>query len=196
MRLRRPEIIACPSLLLALLLNACVWRSGDADHYLGPVLFRYSTPPNRKAYVGQVVRLGLSAEAGNNWGIVLGVSERITVAPLLAATGQQDRDAAQYRWLMPLGFEQTPAADEWNLSLLYLRVEHGPGRFFLSRSIHGAEFALGEEANALTVGYARRTLFTPPDNAISRLRFDDSRPLASQATVWLDLPEHGSLPDN
>jgi len=39
-------MFAYTTLLLTLLLNACAWRAGDAEHYIGPILFRYSAPPN------------------------------------------------------------------------------------------------------------------------------------------------------
>lgn len=196
MQSRGSIIFGCLGLLLAPFFTACVWRADDAEHYIGPVIFRYSAPPNGNAYVGQVVRLGVSAEAGTSWGIALGASERITVAPLVIPATNKDQTSSHGRWMMPLSFSPTPTVGKWNFSLLYLRVARDPGSFFLSRAIQGAEIVFGEEANALSVGIAHRTLFTPPDNAISRLRFDDNRPLESRATVWLDVPEHDGLPDS
>ncbi len=80
MHSRDPMMFGCLGLLLAPFFSACAFRSGDMEHYIGPVLFRYAMPPNGNAYVGQVVRPGLSAEAGTSWGIAMGVSERITAA--------------------------------------------------------------------------------------------------------------------
>jgi len=196
MQSRNPLMLGCLGLLIAPFFSACAFRSGNTEQYIGPVLFRYAMPPNNNAYVSQIVRLGPSAEAGISWGVAMGMSERITVAPVIAATRQKEQTANSSHWLMPLSFSQTPAAGEWNFSLLYLCVEREPGSFFLSRTITGVEIVFGEEANALTVGFAHRTLFTPPDNAISSLHFENARPLESQATVWLDVPEHGNLPDS
>lgn len=196
MNSRSSKMFGCLCLLLVPFFSACVWRTDDAEHYIGPVLFRYAAPPIGKAYVGQMVRLGLSAEAGTSWGLALGVSERIAVAPLVAATSKNDQPPSHNRWRVPLSFSQTPTAGEWNFSLLYLHVEREPGSFFISRTIHGAEIVLGEEANAFSIGIVSRTLFTPPDNTISKLHYERARPLESQAKVWLDVPEHGDLPSD
>lgn len=196
MQSRGSMIFGCIGLLLAPFFSACAFRSGNMEHYFGPVLFRYAMPPNGNAYVSQVIRPGLAAEAGASWGIAMGLSERITVSPVIVATEKKEQPATRNHWLMPLAFSQTPTAGEWNFSLFYLRIEHEPGSFFLSRAIRGAEIVYGEEANNLTVGFAHKTLFTPPDNAMSKLRFEDAHPLESKATVWLDVPGHSGLPDS
>jgi len=95
---------------------------------------------------------------------------------------------------MPLSPFQAPAPGQWNLSLLYLRVDREPRAFFLSRTIYGAEILLGEETNALTVGAARRTRHTPPDNAFLMLHFESSRPMDARAKFWFDVPETGAVP--
>lgn len=193
---RSSKLFGCFGLLIAPFFSACVWRGVDAEHYIGPVLFRYVTPSNGNAYVSQVVRFGVAAEAGTSWGIALGMSERIAVTPQFAPTGKKDQRARHNRWLMPLSFSQTPTSGEWNFSLLYLRVEREPGIFFISRTTHGAEIVVGEEATAFSLGTVSRTLFTPPDNAISKLHFERARPLKSLAKVWLEVPEHGDLPSD
>lgn len=184
------------SLLLTLLLSACVLKTRDTEHYLGPVMFRYAAPPKGNAYVGQVVRLGLSTEVGRSWGVSLGMSERIAVTPLVSSAEKKNQIINHSRWLMPLSFFQTPTAGEWNFSLLYLRVEREPGIFFISRTIYGAEIVVGEEANAFSVGTVSRTIFTPPDNAISKLHYERDRPLKALAKVWFNVAERNDLPSD
>jgi hypothetical protein len=41
---------------VALAVTGCAWRSGTVEHYLGPVSFRYTSPPCGKAYVSQIIR--------------------------------------------------------------------------------------------------------------------------------------------
>lgn len=169
---------------LGALLSACVWRTGTADHYFGPVWFRYTAPPAGKAYVGQVLRVGLGLEGGTNWGFSLGVSNRTAIAPVLADTAGQGREARPESGSMPWGPGGTLKAGVWNFSPFYLRVQREPRVFFIARTLHGGEAVVGQDGNALTLGYARRTLFTPPDHAFARLRYDDGQPLEAEAAAW------------
>ena len=174
---------------VALLSSGCAWRMGNVEHYIGPVLFRYVGPPSGKAYVSQVIRYGISAEAGSEWGVSVGVSERIAVAPLPLPDGEARPPAPAPRWSTPLSLLRAPAANNWNLSVIYLRVEGLPRPHLVSRTIYGAEILVGSEVNALSVGAVWRTLFTPPENAFSMVHFDTSRPLEARAWVWFDAPE-------
>src|SRR5262245_42517768 len=56
-------------LLLALVPVGCALRVGNVEHYIGPVLFRFRPPDAAVAAVSQVVRVGLAAEGGHQWGI-------------------------------------------------------------------------------------------------------------------------------
>jgi hypothetical protein len=180
--------------LLTLYLGGCSWQSDNAEHFIGPMLFRYSAPPIGKAYVGQVIRFGISAEAGINWGLSIGLLDRVAVTPLVSTPGKTVQAQSIPQWVMPLGHSRTPEAGRWNFCLVYCRVERKAGIFFISRTIHGAEMVVGGEANAFSIGIVSRTLFTPPDDAIAKLHYERARPLESQAMVWFDIPERGDLP--
>src|SRR6266478_2642247 len=89
----RPSIVAqahsprawtAPWLLL-LLASSCAIRSATADHYVGPVLYRRGTPCRDGADVTEVVQVGGAAETGREWGVSLGVIERVAATPRDAA---------------------------------------------------------------------------------------------------------------
>jgi len=175
------------------LMSACAWRSGGVEHYVGPVSFRHVSPPQGKAYVSQVVRWGLSAEGGSSWGVSVGMSERIAVAPI-SSTGTEAATAIKLpRWSMPFGTVPRPTENAWHLSLLYLRVEDMPKPLFTSRTSCGVDAVIGEEASAFSIGYASRSRTMPPENAFSTLHFESSRPIEAQAKVWPDFSERSGL---
>lgn len=179
---------------LSSLSGGCAWRSGGVEHYLGPVSFRHVSPPTGRAYVSQVVRWGLSTEGGSSWGISVGMSERISVAPVASAekTGLATR---RPRWTSPLSAAGMPAENEWHLSLLYLRVEDVPPPMLVSRTVFGAEAVAGQEVSAFTVGLATRTLSMAPANAFSTLHFESARPMEARAELRSDPAVLGFLPD-
>ena len=180
--------------LLAMLASACSWRSGGVEHYVGPVLFRYSAPPKGHAYVGQVIRLGIAAEAGTDWGIAVGAAERIAVLPVAFKEGQTKPKDELFRWLTPLNPVTSPSADDWHFSLIYLRVERPPSGFFISRSIYGAELVVGKETNAISMGAVSRNGFVPVADAFSMLHFESHRPMEARAKVWSDVSKQGEFP--
>jgi len=174
------------------LTTGCAWRSGGVEHYIGPVSFRYVSPPSGKAYVGQVVRWGLSTEGGSSWGISVGMSERIGVAPL--SSSKIKSKSRLPRWSMPLSLVQTPAENQWHWSLFYLRVEDMPPPVFFSRSVCGLEAVMGQEVTTFSIGLAHRTLSTPPEQAFSTLHFETARPMETRAKVWSGGTENNGLP--
>lgn len=177
-------------------LTGCAWRSMTADHYFGPVLFRSSAPPSGRAYVNQVMRIGVSGEAGTNWGVTFGVSERTMVAPEDFSAGNPHQNAKTFRPETPSVRHGADAehTEQWHFSPFYLRVERPQNAFFIARTTYGAELGAGDEACALTAGFARRTLFTPPDNSISQIHFEAAHPLQASARIWRDIKSTDLLP--
>jgi len=175
-------------IVLALLTSGCTWRTGTVEHYLGPVFFRYNEPPEANAHVSQVMRIGVWAEAGTQGGLSVGLSQRIAVSPRLFDSGESGAPMAPVRWCMPLSPIPNPAPLRWHFSLLYLRVEGVSEPRFVNRMTYGAEVVVGKEANAFSVGATSRTWVKPPENALSLLRFDSSRPMVTLFWVWLHTP--------
>jgi hypothetical protein len=177
-------------LLATLALGGCAWRAADVEHYVGPVLFRFRPPGATAGAVSQVVRVGVSAEAGRQWGVAAGVVDRVAAVPASPATGSADAPVTAPRWRTPLSPFAPPRAGRWNLSLLYLRVEALPVPALVARRTWGAELTAGRELTAASVGWTSRTLVLPPEDACSVLRFDSRHPLD---TVFLTWPE-GTAP--
>lgn len=190
---KRKMIIGCG--LAMPLLNACVHWSGGAEHYWGPVFYRYVTPHEGHAYVGQVISLGLWAESGAQWGMTFGASNRVTVDPIAVSVKKGNLVGRNY-WRAPLSITTSETGGNWRFSPMHLSIEREEQDYFSSRTLEGIELVFGKKTNAFTVGYARDTLFTPPPDALAKLRFQDDRPLAAEATVWLDITDPGEISAN
>jgi hypothetical protein len=152
---------------------------GDVEHYVGPVLFRFRPPDETVGAVTQVIRLGVSGEAGRQWGVAAGVVDRVAVVAQSA-----DAPAMRPRWTTPLSLLSPPSPGAWNVSLLYLRVDGMPRPTFVARRMYGAEMAAGAETNALSVGWTARTRVEPRDHSFSVLRFDSRRPMDAGSVTW------------
>jgi hypothetical protein len=172
--------------LPGLLVMACAVRVGDAEHYVGPVLFRYSGACRTDPAISQVVQAGVVGEAGRQWGMTLGVWERIAAT---AADGLRAAEPAEpcedgVRWTAPLSIPFTLAPRRWTFSPIYLRCDGCGAPAFVARTAAGVQAVAGPEASALSVGVTTRTLATPPDDAFWVLRFDARRPMETRFTVW------------
>jgi hypothetical protein len=163
-RCRRSALVL---LLATLPLHGCVWRGGATEHYLGPVLFRYTPSQEDKPAINQVVALGVLGEGGRQWGLSLGVVERTTVSPQFIGGTEPGATPDSPRWSTPLNPLRSPAAGRWHLSPFYLRV-HGvqpPG--LLARRLYGFQLVAGPEARAaslgeVTMGYDRYEVVSIP----------------------------------
>ncbi len=183
---------------LPMMLAGCSWRTAESDHYFGPVLYRSSSASSQRANVNQVVRLGVSGEAGTTWGITIGISDRTLVGPkdMRQSEGQSSAQRSKPSPVQSAAGPDTEADQEWHFSPFYLKVEKPQDSFFVSRKSYGAEFVAGSEVTAASVGFARRTLFTPPDNAIAWIQFDIDQPLHTKAGIWRDTESKGVLPSS
>ena len=167
----------------ALLLAGCAVRMGGAEHYVGPVLFRFRPPDETVGAVTQVIRLGISGEAGSQWGLAAGAVDRVAV---VAQSADGLAPGMRPRWTTPLSFLSPPAPGAWNVSLLYLRVDGMPRPTFVVRRTYGAEMTAGAEINALSIGWTARTRAEPPDHSFSVLRFDSRRPMDTVSVTWAE----------
>ena len=175
----RAAVLASAALLLA----GCAVRMGDVEHYVGPVLFRFRPPDQTVGAVTQVVRLGVSGEAGRQWGVAAGVVDRLAV---VARSADEAAPAPRPRWTTPLSFLSPPSPGAWNVSLLYLRVEGMRRPTLVVRRTYGAEVTAGAETSALSIGWTARTRAEPPDHSFSVLRFDSRRPMDAVSVTWAE----------
>lgn len=158
--------------LLALGLSSCTIRTRTADHYFGPVLYRRGEPCRDGADVTQVVQLGGAMEAGRQWGLSLGLVDRVSARP---------RDAA-----IPCPHEPASPEDRrrWRFSPLYVRFEGQEPPRFVHRSVLGTQAVAGPEAGAVSLGAISATLFVPPPDAFCSMHYDASDPTGLRFTVW------------
>lgn len=161
---------------LVLPLSGCVIRAGSQEHFLGPVWYRFSGPPATEANISQVKHFGLVLEAGNQWGLAVGVSERTAISP----AGSGEKEMRHPTWSKPLSLTSGPEPGRWEFSLIYLRGEAAAQPVFVSRTTYGASVALGSETSAVTVGAGNRTILRPPAGHLLSFRFDRRQPLKSR----------------
>jgi hypothetical protein len=166
--------------------SSCAIRTSSAEHYVGPILYRRGTPCRDGADVLQVVQLGGAGEAGRQWGVSLGLVERVSATP---------RDGMQ-------GCAAEPRADgerrRWHFSPLYTRFEHSEVPRFVHRSIIGTQAVAGVESTAVSLGIVSATLLLPPPDAFCSFHYDGSDPTGMRFTVWTvrpdtDVPEEDIL---
>src|SRR6266542_4397904 len=62
------------------LLGGCAWYAPGSEHYFGPVFFRYSETSERSTLVAEIVRPAAAGEGGWQWGLTVGVAQRLVVA--------------------------------------------------------------------------------------------------------------------
>jgi len=174
-----------PTLLVLALLGGCAWRANGTEHYLGPSLFRHGDGEDGRAIVSQVRTLtGLQAEGGRQWGLALGVTDRIAAAP--SAGG----GSVATEW-SALGLGRLDP-HRWHFSPFYLRGERVPAPGLVVRRLYGAQIAAGEEVRALSVGIVSRAHVVPFEDAVWLLQFHSTDPLATRFVLWR--PVDGALP--
>ena len=180
-----PVYVAICLLVVVVSSDGCSWRSGNVEHYWGPVLFRYATPPDGDSYVGEHVHFPILLEAGHQWGVVLGVQNRVVASPYRKDQPSADANAVgMAKWTMPFSFLGDPQPGRWNLSLLYLRCEYPFSPVFVSRSLIGLEVGIGGEANGLSVGISRTTEIRPATDGLYLFQYDSRSPLRTVFREW------------
>jgi hypothetical protein len=174
-----------------LLVSGCVIRTRTDEIYLGPILFRFSDPSTTEANVVETKHLGLVVEAGTQWGLSLGISERTAVSPYRSEVGEKHPP----RWNKPLSLTALPKAGEWSLSFFYLRGVRIPEPVFINRSTYGASVLLGNEANSVSLGVVNRTLLRLPPDTLVFFNFDSRYPLGARMKLLARLNENDTFPE-
>ena len=172
------------AILLACLAGGCAWRTGTAEHYVGPVLFRYSAPADDLPATSQVVAIGILGEIGRQLGISLGVIDRIAVSPRDRTSPGADDPGPTPAWSTPLSPLPSPTPGRWNASFLYLRVTGAGEPALVVRNLYGVQLVAGAEARAASLGVVSTTRVRLPEDAIAVLHFDARAPLATRFSVW------------
>jgi hypothetical protein len=166
----------------------CAWRTANAEHYFGPVLFRYSEERQEECAVNDLWQVGVLAEGGRQWGLAVGAAERLT-ADLKPADG-----TAAPRWTRPWSFWPETTPGKWNLSLLYLRGDNVKPPLMLWRRLIGGGAMAGSELSAVSVGYSSRLTVLPAQDSFSVLVFNSNRPLQSVCKILpVEAVRNGSL---
>ena len=202
---RKSVLVICPETVLALNpccvgsalvvllsilpLHGCAWRIGADEHYLGPVLYRYSPPLEDKPAISQVVAIGVLGESGRQWGLSFGVVERTTVSPQLLGGTDPGTSMNSPRWSTPLNPLGSPVPYRWHLSPFYLCVEGVQPLGLLARRLSGFQLASGPEVRAASLGIVSLIRIEVPTDAISLIRFDAHAPLATRFSVWRAHPD-------
>ena len=146
--------------ILMTVFGGCVWRMGNEEHYLGPVLLRQVQPPEGKAYVSQQIHFPFVLEGGEQWGISLGYQNRIVAMP--------QKRPCRYEEELKEIFEHKhqsniPAkSKEWTFQLFSVNyIQPQMNSKFISRTNVGVTLGFGKEANGLTIGGTRLTELNP-----------------------------------
>jgi hypothetical protein len=165
--------------LIATTLGGCVVRTAATDHHVGPTLFRTRTACEEGTRVSQVVNVGLVAEMGRQWGVVVGASDR-----LAARSAGDCTDPAQPQWRSPITVPLDPDPQRWTFSPLYVGLSAAGDAPLVRRSMVGLQAAAGSELTALSLGFTTRMLVRPPDDAFCAVRVHSHRPLETRVIVW------------
>ena len=163
-------------------LSGCAVHASGVEHYVGPVLFRFRPATETTGGVSQIVRGGVLVDAGRQWGLAAGMTERLAVVSTIVSRGGPNVETQ--RWITPIGLFGDPVPGRWNFSPFYLRVEGMAGAIFIRRQAYGIEMTSGTEARAASIGWTSRTLLLPPDDVVSVVRFDSRRPLDTVVAIW------------
>jgi hypothetical protein len=180
----RVHVRALAILLACLAAGGCAWRTGAAEHYVGPVLFRYSAPADDGPATSQVVAIGVLGEIGRQVGISLGVIDRIAVSPRDRSSPDAGDPGASAAWSTPLSPLPAPGPGRWNASLVYQRVTGAGEPALVVRNLYGVQLVTGPEARAASLGVVSTTRVQLPEDAIAVLHYDARAPLAARFSVW------------
>ena len=159
--------------LVGIAASGCAWRTRNADHIVGPVLYRFSAPPA----VLQTAHFPLLLEGGRQWGISIGCAERISLVATQPGAVRTTAEDAPQGWLIH------PAPQHWQCSWIYLRAPFREPPEFIRRTIIGAHGGAGTEERAVSIGYSSMATTTPRHEAVYQLDFHSRRPLDSALVV-------------
>jgi hypothetical protein len=170
-------------ILWTLTATGCVWRTERAEHYFGPTLLRTVSACDAGAAVVQARHLGVVGEAGRQWGVAIGVADRVAVVPRV---GTPAGDACGH-WA-GIGGPASTTPGRWTLSPLYARWDKPAEPALVRRVLWGAQLAAGTELTALSLGVVSRTQLVPIGDGVYAVTFDSTRPMETRFTVWPYVP--------
>lgn len=175
-------------LLSALCLQpGCAWRSQEAEHYFGPVMYRHSDPQSGKAYLGEQIHFPFLLEGGDQWGVAIGLSRRLVASPnMIKKSGKRESDLSLWKWTKPLSFFSDSSGNEWNFSLIYLRGDGLKGSSLFSRSQFGGSVGIGEEARNISLGITKKVEIYPIHEGLYFLEYNSDRPNETRYEIWVD----------
>ena len=162
----------------------CVWRTETAEHYFGPVLFRYTTPATGHAHVAQQRHLLFLIEGGQQWGISVGLKDRVLALPEeMRDRPGKGEGSPQWKWSMVPDWAGGLAENDWHVSLFYLRGERPARPEFVSVTTYGFSAGAGSESNAVTIGVSSLREFRPRSDALYLLEYFGDHPMRTRFKV-------------
>lgn len=168
-----------------LLFSGCAVHTERGTYHIGPLLYRYREPNEGNAYVFQTRSFPFWLEGGSQWGIGIGMQERIVMLPIVHnVDSEKNLDGNALNFQKPLNLFGKSNLVRWNLSLFYLRTNYKSEEEFLVHKIYGARVSGGKEVNAFTAGISNTTQMKPANNAIHLLKYNSSRPLVTVFEIW------------
>ena len=168
-------------LLIALLHAGCVWRAGGVEHYLGPVWFEYTAPPEGNAYVWVGRHFPIAIEAGRQWGLNIISLHRTAAFPQNLNEPRNESMKWTY-WGLPFVMHEIQPHSRV-FSFLYLKGERIPTPEFIARTTLGVAIGAGTEARSLSIGWAATTEFIPRTDAYYVLSYRSDHPLETDFSV-------------
>ena len=178
---------SCIAFLLIWATSACAWRTAEADHFIGPILFRAIQPPEGKAYIWEEKSVfPLMFEAGEHSGMTIGLIKRLTAYPVDGNT------TWLIKWcsgIFSFSCSRPSMSDGWHWSLFYSRVVHGKAPEFHDRTVIGTSIGAGTDGRYLTIGYSAETQLRPRDNAYYIFCYTRRDPLRMRFEVAKDATE-------
>jgi hypothetical protein len=175
-----------PALLLVaswIFIPGCAFRTATAEYYLGPTVLRVRDACREATQVSEVIQSGVVGEAGTQWGLALGFTDRVAAVAVDGGGDACGQSGAASRWSSPFTIPGELLPGRWRFSPLYVRSERRSGPRFVRRLLWGAQITAGPDANALSVGAVAGTLWMLPDDAVCVLQYDDRDPMATRFSV-------------
>ena len=166
---------------------SCAWRSQEAEHYFGPVMYRYVTPGSGKAYLSEQIHFPFLFETGDQWSFTIGLNRRLVASPIVIKKFRKGKvDSTLWKWTKPLALLPDPAEGEWGVSLIYLRGDGLKESNLFSRAQYGASMGFGNEARNLSLGVASKVELRPVQEGVYLLEYDSNRSNETRYEIWVD----------
>jgi hypothetical protein len=154
--------------------SGCAYRTSDAEHYLGPVVYVTGSQATVQS-MSEQIHFPALLEAGSQWGLSIGVMKRVRAVPLF----MNDDPALMHKANMPerlLSWGGIWLSRNMLLNIGYLRVIQSSEPQFVARSVVGATATLGRETNALSAGSTQITYVRGVEDSLRILCYESAAP--------------------